>query len=185
MESLNTEKWFPMRVTYGREDIIRRRLDKKGITCFVPMHYEIIEKHGQRSREFVPAIRNLLFVRSTQAILTELKHIDQIVEPLRFIAYKSVINKDGNSVIISIPDKDMLNFMRVTMVKDENVMYLRYEDGIKNKGIKVQITDGPFVGVTGKVLRIKKNRHVVVELDGIAAVAISYVPIKSLVRVEE
>jgi transcription antitermination factor NusG len=40
----------------------------------------------------------------------------------------------------------------------------------------VRITGGPFKDVEGVVKRIKKNKSVVVQIEGIAAVAIAFVP---------
>ena len=47
---------------------------------------------------------------------------------------------------------------------------------INNIGKKVKITAGPFAGVEGTIKRIKRNKHVVVQLEDIAAAAIDFVP---------
>ncbi|MBR6945883.1 MAG: UpxY family transcription antiterminator [Prevotella sp.] len=59
-------EWFPMRVTYHRELKMKQFLDELGIENFIPMHYEIINTKGGRKRMLVPAIHNLIFVRTTQ-----------------------------------------------------------------------------------------------------------------------
>ena len=48
------------------------------------------------------------------------------------------------------------------------------------EGQKVTITDGPFKGVEGKIVRIRKNRRVMVELPGMMAVTTNYMNLKSL-----
>ncbi len=41
---------------------------------------------------------------------------------------------------------------------------------------RVMVADGPFAGVEGVIMRIRRNKHVVVQLQGLAAVAITFVP---------
>ena len=43
------------------------------------------------------------------------------------------------------------------------------------EGQRVRVTDGPFKGVEGIVLRIRRSRRVVIELPGLLAVATNYV----------
>ena len=54
-------------------------------------------------------------------------------------------------------------------------MYLKDITAKLKEGRKVRIKEGPFKGVEGVVLRIKKSRRVVVELPGMLAVATTYV----------
>ena len=44
------------------------------------------------------------------------------------------------------------------------------------EGKQVKITGGIFEGVTGVIRRVKRCKRVVVELQGIASVAIAFVP---------
>jgi transcription antitermination factor NusG len=43
-------------------------------------------------------------------------------------------------------------------------------------GRRVRITAGRFKGVEGVIKRIKKNKFFLIQIDGVAAVAITYVP---------
>ena len=76
--------WFPMRVTYGRELIIKEFLDKENIENFLPMHYAIVDTKDGPKRQAVPAVSNLIFIRSTKVQLTRLKMYDKRFEPLRY-----------------------------------------------------------------------------------------------------
>lgn len=42
--------------------------------------------------------------------------------------------------------------------------------------VPVFFRDGDFVGVEGVIKRVKRNKHVVVQLEGLVAVAIAYIP---------
>jgi transcription antitermination factor NusG len=66
--------------------------------------------------------------------------------------------------------------MRVASKTDDSIMFLN-DDTVRGKiGKHVLITDGAFKGVTGVIRRIKRCKRVVVELEGIATVAIAFVP---------
>ena len=70
--------------------------------------------------------------------------------------------------------------MRVASVQDDTVMFLDNSDYLNKVGRRVLITEGYFAGVEGVVKRINKNKHVVVQLEGLAAVAVTYVPASCL-----
>lgn len=170
--------WYPMRVTYNRELKIKELLDELKIENFVPMRYDYVKTGLNKKKKLIPAIRNLIFVRSSQMRLTELKMSRSDFEPLRYMTRKSIIS--GQNEIIHVPDKEMDNFMKVASVPDERVMVLDTNDFISKIGKRVEVTEGYFAGVVGVIKRIKKNKHVVVQIDGVAAVAIAYVPARCL-----
>ena len=79
----------------------------------------------------------------------------------------------------------MENFLRVASVQDDSVMFLQPGDYINKVGRRVLITEGVFAGVEGVIKRFKNNRHVVVQMEGIAAVAITYVPTNYIATINE
>ena len=168
--------WFPMRVTYHREMKIKALLDEIGIENFVPMHYEVVEtKNGNKRRLLVPAVHNLIFVRSTQERLTQLKMTRQAFAPMRYIMKRTHL-PDEKKEIVRVPDGQMDNFMRVASVQDDRVLFLDNNKLTHLVGQHVKVIDGFFAGVEGVIKRINKNKRVVVQLEGVAAVAIAFVP---------
>ena len=171
-----------MRVTYNRELIIKEQLDKLGIECFLPMCYKVVDEKGKRMHKLVPAISNLIFIHSTNEIVSNLKMFDKRFEPLRYIMKVSHI--DATRDIMTVPEASMENFIKVTKEPSEKVFYLNPGDYINNNvGKKVAIVDGPFAGVVGIIKRIKRNKHVVVQIEDIAAAAIEFVPTNFLVEI--
>ena len=73
--------WFPMRVTYQREMKVKAELDRLRIENFLPMIYKVVESQNDGDTELrrvlVPAINNLIFVRSTQERVSELKRSNE------------------------------------------------------------------------------------------------------------
>ena len=182
MQTEKSLQWFPMRVTYNRELKVKEHLDTINVENFIPLHYEIVGKGNDRKRKLVPAVHNLIFIRSTKQQLTNLKQSVKELEPLRCIVRT---NLDGNSEILRIPDKQMENFMRVASIQDDSVMFLQPGDYINKIGRRVLITEGIFAGVEGVIKRFKNNRHVVVQMEGLAAVAITYVPANYIATINE
>ena len=171
--------WYPMRVTYGREVKVKEALDKLGIDNFLPMHYELVDPgDGNKRRMLVPAIHNLIFIYDSREDITLLKTTRRDFQPLRYITKHFAESVADN--ILTVPETQMRNFMRVASVQDDSVIFLDNSDFLSKVGRRVLITEGYFAGVEGVVKRIKKNKHVVVQLEGLAAVAVTYVPASCL-----
>ena len=143
--------WFPMRVTYQREMKVKAELDRLEIENFIPMTYRFTESRKQGDtelrRELVPAINNLIFVHSTKERISELKVSNELLEPLRYMIDQTA----GEAhTIMTVPDKQMENFMRVASVTDDSVMFLDETTIVGKEGKRVEIMGGPFEGVTGE-----------------------------------
>ena len=169
--------WFPMRVTYQREMKVKAELDRLGIENFVPMRYKVVESQSdgdaELRRELMPAINNLIFVRSTQERVSELKRTNEVLEPLRYMMDRTASLEHA---IMTVADREMVNFMRVASRTDDSVMFLDNETVVGKEGKRVEIMGGAFEGVTGVVRRVKRCKRVVVEIEGVASVAIAWVP---------
>jgi transcription antitermination factor NusG len=74
---------------------------------------------------------------------------------------------------IVVPDEQMESFMKIASHYEENTVYYKPEEINIRKGTRVCIHGGKFDGVRGVFMRVqgKRNRRVVVMLEGIIAVA--------------
>ena len=173
--------WFPMRVTYQREMKVKAELDRLGIENFVPMRYKVMESQNDGDSELrrmlVPAINNLIFVRSTKERVSELKRTNEVLEPLRYMMDRTA---SCEHTIMTVADREMENFMRVASRTDDSVMFLDEETVVGKEGKRVEIMGGAFEGVTGVIRRVKRCKRVVVEIEGVASVAIAWVPVTLL-----
>ena len=166
--------WFPMRVTYSREMKVKAELDRLGIESFIPMMYKLVEENTDNPhRKLVPAINNLIFVHSTQERISHLKSSNEVLEPLRYMIDQTA---QQPHTIMTVPDRQMENFMRVASKIDDSVMFLDDESVVGKEGKRVEIIGGAFEGVTGVIRRVKRCKRVVVEIEGVASVAIAFVP---------
>ena len=175
--------WFPMRVTYSRELKVKAELDRLGIESFIPMMYKLVEENTDNPhRKLVPAINNLIFVHSTQERISHLKSSNEVLEPLRYMIDQTA---QQPHTIMTVPDRQMENFMRVASRTDDSVMFLNDDSVVGKEGKHVMITGGAFEGVTGVIKRVKRCKRVVVEIEGVASVAIAFVPAGLLKVCEE
>ena len=164
-----------MYCTYGSELRVKAELDHLKVENFLPMVCQQVEHDGEKHRELVPAIHNLIFVHHSQQEITRLKMFNKNCTPLQYmVRHASVVNEQ--SEIIVVPDAQMDNFIRVASVVSDDLVYLKYTDFLDKVSRRVRVIDGNFTGAEGVIKRIKKDRVVVVLLKGVAAVAITHLP---------
>lgn len=169
-KSINKEiYWYALRITYSRELALKAYLDQEHIENFVPMHYEYVVRNGQRIRKLVPAVHNLIFIRSTRQKIDEIKEANATTLPLRYIMDRETRRP------ITIPETQMQYFIAVAGNYDQQIIYLPSEECGAQKGDRVRITGGIFEGVEGTFLRVKGDRRVVVSIQGVMAVATAFV----------
>lgn len=77
---------------------------------------------------------------------------------------------------VAIPLKQMQMFMMVTSDDQEGIEY--FEDGAFDwqKGERVRVIDGRFKGLEGEIKRIRGDHRLVVTVEGVCAVATTYIP---------
>lgn len=161
--------WYAVRVTYSRELTFKGFLDEEKIENFIPMHYEYVVKNDRRVRKLVPAVHNLVFIRSTRKRIDEIKTKPGMNIPIRYI-----MNRETHQPII-IPDVQMRSFILVAGTYNEALVYLEPEELKLVKGTKVRITGGIFEGAVGEFVRLRHDRRVVVSIEGVMAVATTFV----------
>ena len=166
-------RWYPMRVTYNRELLVKACFDELGIECFVPMKHEMDEEGFSGNERMVPAIHNLIFVHSTQERITALKMERIDFAPLRYMMDHT---SNGVTKIMTVPDTEMDNFIKAVSVRDHPAFVVDDSDYFSKIGKMVRFKEGQFKDVVGVVKRIKRNRCVVVRIQGVAAAIIANVP---------
>lgn len=169
------EYWYAMRVTYGRELKVQAALDNKFKT-YVPKCYKTVNRFGHRRYEIATQISNLIFVYASFNSLQEEKNTDTAAQYLRYI-------KKRNDEYLTIPNKQMEDFMRVSELPDEKLIPIDITEGTKLNGQKVRIIKGELAGVEGRIMRLQGNKKVMVNVSNLIAYAISFVPPECLVKV--
>ena len=166
--------WYAVRVSYGRVLKFCAGLKEDGIETFVPMTRKEVVKNGKTVSLSVPAISNLCFVHTTRKLLEERM---LLMGEKRYAHF--IWNVHTRQPIV-VPDKAMEDFMHICDVMSDETLYLKDITSKLHEGQKVRVTDGPFKGIEGTVLRIKRSRRVVVDFPGLLAVATSYIDPRNL-----
>ena len=133
-----------------------------GLECFVAKHYDVRVYHGKRYRKLVPLIHSLVFVRGLRDDIRRFKSV------YTYLQYISVRDGSRPSRPLTVPDRQMEDFMRVARSYESDIRFLSPSEVVLCKGSRVRIIGGPFHGVVGHLLRDKQRGSckVVVSLPG-------------------
>ena len=186
----NDYHWFPLRIrnsSLSRLQQMKDRLDKQKVhfgkqgeafDTYTPLAFI---KVNSSEMKLAPCLVNYIFVYSTFAELKKLKSNLELFEPLRFVMHP-VYNKkfEVYDEALYISDKSMADFMRVTKEQNDKVVFLDNMQYACKISQFVQITQGEFAGVIGRIKRIRSKRCVVLLVGNEMAAAVVDVPNKSL-----
>lgn len=171
--------WYPLRVTYSRELKVKEYLDSQSVENFIPMHYVEVERGEEMVRRLVPVIHNLIFVRAGSGEVERLKKDSPVSGLVRYM-----MNPFTNTPI-TVPEKQMQDFIAVAGTVEEQVMYLSPSEVEMKKGDRVRVVGGIWSGVEGRFVRVKRGLRVVVEIKGVMAVATASLHPSMVRKIEE
>ena len=159
-------EWFALSAPHRREMEAQRLLEKNNVRCFIPMITTVVTIGNKKQRRLVPAISNLVFAQSTREKLQEIK------QGIPYIQYK-VNTEEGRHVPIIVPDRQMDQFIAISQINDDRIIYLSPDEINLSKGTRVRIIGGAFNNIEGVFIKIKgkRSKRVVVMVSSIAAVA--------------
>lgn len=166
--------WYAIRVTYGREMKFQALLNEAGFETFIPMTIKKVERDGRKEGVHAPAVSNLCFVKAEQQEIYEYFRGLGEACPARFIWDKATRDP------IIVPAKAMEDFITVSRTMLDDAIYLTEISSKLREGNKVRVLEGPFAGVEGRVVRIRRSRRILVELPGMLAVAATFIPSDNL-----
>ena len=172
------EHWYAMRVTYGRELKVETALAGR-VQTYVPKCYKIIQRFGHRKYELTSSINNLIFIHASEEAIKDLKKKDQVMaECLRFII-DAITEKP-----MVVKDKQMEDFIKVSSLPQEQLLIMNIEEGKALHGKRVRIIKGELTGVEGRVMRIQGNKKVVVYIEQLVAIGITFIPPSWLIKLD-
>lgn len=168
-----TLHWYALRTHPRREHSVAERLAELGHTYYLPVRIEKRQWSDRIKTVEAPLIPAMVFVQLT---------VDQsnalLTDPHLKISY---LFDHANRARLVIPDRQMNQFMRLTSLQQEGLTLL--DDHLK-PGDRVRVVAGDFAGIEGELIRVKGHKRVVVRLEGLFALATTYIPSQYLERVE-
>ena len=159
----STGMWSYLFVHHRKVIGIEEQLAKDGITYFVHKtirYFKRTERHRVQHQE-VPTISGLVFLQGEAAALA--KYLDD-----RF-PYLHLCKNCSTGRYAEIPDSQMQPFMRVCETSPERIRFLLHPFHYYARNhIKLRITTGDLAGLEGYVIRIDRDRRLVMDVGGIS-----------------
>ncbi len=152
--------WYALKVYYNRVQPLIADCRETGIEFFAP----------------TDIIKSLLFLHCGEATLAHFlsAHRSQTWAYLNTARTHAAV----------IPDREMEVFRFVVSAGREGLELLGDDRPEYHEGDRVVVTGGPFKGAEGHIKRIKRDRRLVVTINGVVAVATTYIHPKLLKKVE-
>ena len=175
----NQNSWSYLFVHNSKVNTFADRLGRDGIRCFI--HKSVIYERKKHARGIQairkPTISGLIFLQGTPRELQ--KYLDE-----RFPNYHLVKNCSTHLPAV-IPDAVMQPFMRVLEISPDRVRFLLHPfRHYAGRNVKLRITSGFLSGLEGYVVRIDRDRRLVMEVGGMS-VAISGIHCEKFEVVED
>ncbi|MFA7451059.1 MAG: UpxY family transcription antiterminator [Bacteroidales bacterium] len=171
--SSSTNHWY-VAVTYRKERLIKRELDKIKVENFIPFRKVVKERKGKKVKALELVIPGYVFLYTDTKTSLELTRQPGV--SMRYLkepnTYKPVI----------IPDKQMHDFITLLNLPEDQAQLVPCD---LKKGDPVRITQGTFAGIEGELVRLHGHKRVLVRLNNIAAVATAFIPAAFLERIEK
>ncbi|HIR33055.1 MAG TPA: UpxY family transcription antiterminator [Candidatus Coprenecus merdigallinarum] len=172
-------RWYAFKVFYNKVFDIESHLLKTGIRSYLPSETITVERGGVRKKERRPLVPSLIFFQCGERLAEELRGGLEG----RVLLYTR--EKNGKKIPSDIPDREMEIFMLVTSAGKAGLEYLGEDSPRFRKGEKVRVTGGQFKGAEGHICRIKGDRRLIVSIQGLCAVATSYIPQCYLEKIDD
>ena len=203
--------WYAVKVFFNKVFELEDKLESMGLESYIAAqkvqlkgerHLQAAKKlalaaqegHPQDRRFFregailyerVPLVKSLLFVHADEHRILEVEALLKPVadaSPAKGFIYKTA---DWKTYAV-IPPKQMEMFRLVTGSGVGGLEFFADDDFTRFKqGDRVRVIDGPLKGAEGYIKRIKKDRRLLVSIEGVIAVASSYIPPQNLQIVPE
>ena len=160
----NCTSWSYLFVHNQKVKSIEEQLKKDGVTHFVHKTIKYVPRHRNRGgmREVeTPSVSGLIFLQGYSETLQD--YLDKNIKP-----YKLCKNCSTGKVA-TIPCNQMEPFMRVAETEPERLRFLLrpFVYYSKNRTL-LRIVTGEYAGLEGYVIRIARDRKLVMDVGGMA-----------------
>jgi transcription antitermination factor NusG len=137
-------RWFAVCTNYKREKIVQKRLEDKGIECYLPLQ-KVIRRSCRKTRTMeLPLISRYVF---THIVKCEYVPVLETPDVAGFVHF--------SDNLIAIPEREITVLKRVV---GEDVELEALSQCCFCEGDEVEIIAGGLTGLTGKLLE-KENKH--------------------------
>ena len=202
--------WYALKIFYNKVFEMEDKLASEGLPCYIAMEKVCLKgaEHLAAARFLAslpegaradsryikegpviylrkPMVTSLVFVQASREQIVRLDA--ELQEKYRNGKGRGFVYKTADRQDFAvIPDRQMAAFRLVTESGVSGLSFFSGDDITRyRQGDKVRVTEGPLKGAEGYIRRIRKDRRLLVSIDGVVAVATSYIPMSQLEKVEE
>lgn len=199
----STYGWYALKIFFNKVFAIEEMMALKGVETYIPAvkvevkgeEYLRLRAAMQRDGATAPDDRRYLFedprifrrvplVRSLMFLRCQGKDIKKLrydIGDRGFVYLKS----DGKTPAV-IPDREMAIFRLVADSEETGLTFYQGDPMTRFKeGVRVRVKEGPLKGAEGYIKRIKRDRRLLVAIEGVVAVATAFIPPENLEPVPE
>lgn len=205
MEEAPQMKWYALKVFFNKAFNVEEYLDNRDIDTYIPTQKVLLKGVAHliarkrmakapehRDARYIvegpliylrkPLVSSLLFVHCTEEQLQEVENYlkeRDANDNVRGYVYK---NAEKNYAVIK--DKDMTSFRLVVEDGSKGLEFFADDDISRYAtGDRVRVKEGPLQGAEGYIKRIRRDRRLLVVIEGIVAVATAYIPPQNLEKI--
>lgn len=205
----NIGRWYAVKVFFNKVFQMEDMLEAMGLETYLPVYKLQLkgQAHSAAARKLAatepyhrqdprymqigpviyerkPLVTSLIFVKADKeqikAVDARLRQDAEFGKILGFV-YKTPDWKE----FAAIPPSQMESFMLVTGSGENGLTFFADDDITRFAGgDRVRVKEGPLKGAEGYIKRIRKDRRLLVCIEGVIAVATSYIPPQMLEKVE-
>ena len=170
-------RWYVIKVPYGKALQVNDYLRTQSIRTFFPMAY----RRGDENRRLVPVIYNLCFVYETEESLR--RWLGEIELHFGGAIYAVPYIDRATMRIMVVPQLEMERFIQGYTIVGSDAVWLDPNTVNFRPGDYVRVTGGPFEGLEGHIMRIKRQQRVVLKVGNLMAIASVYIPTTLIERI--
>ena len=178
------KSWYVFRASYGREDKASDFLVDDGTYTYIAKKYVERYIRGKRKRHLQTLIPNLLFAYTTEEKAEEYVNNTPALSYLTYYYNHFELDDEQKNPPLKVSCYEMGKFVKATCNKNKHLLFVEPSQCHYKGGEIVQVTDGPFKGVEGKVARIAGQQRVVISLSSIGLISTAYIPTAFLQIIE-
>lgn len=201
--------WYALKVFYNKVFDMEALLNGMGLETYIAVdkvllkgeahlqarrHIASLQALGQVDTRYIqegalifqrkPFVTSIIFVRAQEKDLPFVEGAlkEEGSNTCKGFIYKNAMRKE----YAVIPDSQMSSFRLVTAKGSEGLGFYSDDEHTHYKeGGRVRVIGGPFKGAEGYIKRIKRDRRLLVNIEGIVAVVTSYIDPQYLEIVKE
>ncbi|MBO5595217.1 MAG: UpxY family transcription antiterminator [Bacteroidales bacterium] len=205
MQDALQKKWYALKVFFNKAFDVEAYLDNIGIDTYMPVQKVLLKgeaylmarkrlakaQGGTDSRYIVAEpliyqrrqlVNSLLFVHCSDE---QLACVEAYLKERDVNGnMRGYIYRNAQKEYAAVPDKQMASFRLVVEDGSEGLEFFAHDDISRYAtGDHVRVKEGPLRGAEGYIRRIRRDRRLLVVIEGVIAVATTYIPPQNLEKI--